>query len=121
MTLKLTAPQKQFLGNLQDGWKCRIHDVDNIETNVEFWCCKHYGDYDTTFGFKASTFEEIVEQVRLGYLNFDPEEETLILYEAGRNGLKGVPTSIRSLLWEMDEYESELENLYFQFRDFATA
>lgn len=71
--------------------------------------------YDFVFGVWAKNIDELYIELSEYYENFDVDEETILWVNSlGKNG---VPPTIRELLGEMEECESELEQLVNDVRD----
>lgn len=83
------------------GWSCHIYDDE-----IEFEVSSPAGE-DFIFSVEG---KNIVQELQDYAFYFNPEEHAGMLYEAGKNGLAGVP-GLRVLMKDADDIAEMLDKL----------
>ena len=100
---------KKFRKAIEDlGWVVQSDTCITTDTRV----C------DREICIECNEPNELKEEIRRRYENFDVDEEAEMYIEAKQNGLKGVP-SIRTLVNDLEDEEEKYEELWYAVEDLS--
>ena len=95
------------------GWSVTEIKTDNKKTGLELSKFSPAGeDYNFYIEFDG-TKENLNEEINEYYENFDVDEHVEMWIEAKKNGVSGVPNSIRQLLEDAEAIEEMIEKLSY--------
>lgn len=92
------------------GWNCTIKKEKN-GYYVSFNTDTHF-DQDVCYEYNVRTLDQIKDEVYDTWQGYDPEEEAMLWVGPDGHGRNGAPDSLRDIIDDMDQVESQLEDLY---------
>ena len=105
--VRMTKKQRKLIE--KHGWTITDCDYNGGSKGFEFKKYSPAGE-DFIFSVEANNPDELVDNIREYYNDFDPEEHVEMWVEARHNGVGGIP-SIRRLVEDADDIDSMLEEL----------
>lgn len=98
------------------GWGAHVYEDKNL-INVEFEAWTVTAGQDVLVYISVKDCADIGKELKEYYENYDPEEECKIYIKNDMLGKRGVPSSIRTLLQDMDEADELIEKLSKAFEE----